>query len=104
MWLGRVALVYGLWGSSRGLAVLGSCSMGVQHSQRQDQPAGPLRNQGSLPQGSQDWKDHPPIEADFAWLGQASSSFSGLRGLLQGAGSAGKLFQRNAVPSKDWNS
>ena len=43
-----------LWGSSRELVVLGSCSTGVQHSLSQgwEQLAGPLRTQGSLPQGS----------------------------------------------------
>ena len=58
--------VSGLWGSSRGLVVLVSFSMGVQHPQRWEQPAGPLRTQGALPQGSQDWQDPPAMEADFA--------------------------------------
>ena len=56
MWLGRACSgVTGLWGSSRGLEVLVSCSAGVQ--QWREQPAVPLRT-SSLSQGIGDWQDH----------------------------------------------
>ena len=66
-WLGRACSgVSGLWGSSLGLAVLGSCSTGVAHPpQGRERPPGPLRTQGALAQGSQDWPDYPPVEAAF---------------------------------------
>ena len=64
--LGRACSgVTGLWGSSRGLAVLVRCSTGVQHPQGWELPAGPLRTQGALPQGSRDWQDHTTMEADL---------------------------------------
>ena len=65
-WLGRACSgVTGLWGSSRGLAVLVSCSTGVQYPPRVGEPAGPLRTQGALPQGSRDWWDHTAMEVDL---------------------------------------
>jgi len=61
-----------------GQAVLGSCSVGVQHLPRvraDSQAAGRKR---STSQGSQNRQDHPEIEADFLWLGGTCPGVSGL--------------------------
>ena len=83
--LAKLALAFlGMGSSCRGLAVLGSCSTGVQHPQGWEQLAGLLRTQGALPQGSQNWQDHPAMKADFAQLGRACSILSGLRAFSRG--------------------
>ena len=62
--LGRACSgVTGLWGSSRGLVVLVSCSMGVQHPPRAGAASCAAENPRALPQGSRDWQDHPTMEA-----------------------------------------
>ena len=58
--LGRACSgVFGLWGSFRGLVVLGSCFMGVQCPPGLEKLSGSLRTQEALPQGSLTWKDCP---------------------------------------------
>ena len=78
--------VSGLWGSSRGLAVLGFVLWECSTSRGQEQLARPLGNKEAFPQGSRNWQDHPAMEADFPWPAGACSSFSGLgdssRGLV----------------------
>ena len=69
-WLGRACSgVTGLWDSSTGLAVLVSCSTGVQHPPRAGAASLATENQGTLPQGSRDWQDHMAMKADL--YGQA---------------------------------
>ena len=46
------------------------------------------------------WKDCLRMEADVAQSDRACSSFSGLWGLLQGAGGAGQLFHRSTATSQ----
>ena len=54
MWPGRACSgVFGLWGSCRELAVLGSCSTGVQHLPGWEQLAAPLRTQGLFPRAAE---------------------------------------------------
>ena len=93
-----------LWGSSRGLALVDSCYTGVQHPPEWERLAGPLRTQGALPQDSWNWQGCPTIEADFAQPSRSCSSFSGLWGLLQGAGGAGQLVHRSAAPPEGGSS
>ena len=95
-WLGRACSgVFGLWGSSRLLVVLGSCSTGVQHPPRAGAASWTAENLRFSSPGQLNWEDRLMMEADVAQLCQACSSFSGLWGLLQGAGGAGQLFHRS---------
>lgn len=76
--------VSGLWGSSRGLAVLGAAAQECSTSHGWERLAGLLVEKGALPQGCQDWQDCPALEADFMQLGGAFSSFSGLQDFSRG--------------------
>ena len=81
--------IFGLWGSSRWLAVLGSCSTGVLHPPRVEAASWAAENpRGSSPE-QLNWQDCLGMGADVAWPGQAYSSFSGLWGFSQGAGEPG---------------
>ena len=66
-WLGRACSgVFGLWGSSRRLAVLGSCSTGVLHPLRAGAASWATENlRGSSP-GQLNGQDCLGMEADIA--------------------------------------
>ena len=66
-WLGRVCCgVLGLWGSSRGLMVLGSCPTGVLHPLRVGAGSWAAKNpKGSSP-GQLNWEDCLGMEVDVA--------------------------------------
>ena len=66
--------------------------------------AGLLQTQEALPQSSPTQKDCPKIKQIFPQPGQACSSFSGVQGFLQGAGSPGELFRGSAAPPEGWSS
>ena len=75
-----------LWGSCRGLAVLGSCSSGVQHPLRAGAAIWVTENLrgSSLGQpNSEGWPEN--IGRSFSQSGQACCSFSGLQVVLQKA-------------------
>ena len=92
-----VAAFLGCRGSSRGLVVLSSYSVGVGHplgAWAGSRAAGNSR--GSSP-GQPD--SEKPSEL-FSRLGQACCSFSGLQGVLQGAGGAEELFHGSGAPRR----
>ena len=79
-WLGRACSgVTGLWGSSRGLAVLVSCSMGVQHPPRVGAASWAAENPRDSSPGQQRLAGSHSNEGRFAQPGRASTIFSGLR-------------------------
>ena len=57
-----------------------------------------LRTQEAPPQGSLTQKDHPRIRLIFSRPSQAYCSFSGLQGVLPGAGSPMQLIHENLAP------
>ena len=68
--LGRVCSgVFGLWGSSRRLAVLGSCSTGVQHPPRVGEASWATENPRGSSSGQLNWEDRLGMEADVAQPG-----------------------------------
>ena len=96
---------FGLWGSCRVLAVLGSCYTGVQRPPSRvgaaiwvtENPRGSSSGQpdsGGLSE-NEGGSFHSPAKLVLA--------FSGLQRLLQWAGSAEQLFRRSATPPKGWS-
>ena len=76
--------VTGLWGSSRGLAVLVSCSTGVQHPPSAGAASWATENpRGSSP-GQQGLAGSHSNRGRFARLGRACASFSGLWAFSRG--------------------
>ena len=76
------SLFWAAVGSCSRLAVLGRCSTGVQHPSRVGAAGWATKNPKDSSPGQLNWQDHLRMEADFAWPGQACSSFSGLQGAL----------------------
>ena len=79
--------------SCRGLAVR------VQQPPRTGAASRATENTRGSPQGSWDWQDHPVMEADFAWPGQACASFSGLWAFSRGLAVLGAAL-RGCSPSR----
>ena len=83
-----VAAFLGCRGSSRGLVVLSSYSVGVGHPLRALVASRATEN----PRGSSTGQpDSERLSEIFPWLSQACCSFSGLQGVLPGAGSPMQL-------------
>ena len=78
------------------MAALCECST----SQGWEQMAGPLGDKGALPQGSQNWQDHPTMEANFPQPGRACSGISGLQSSSRGLAVL-VLLQEGVAPPED---
>ena len=103
---GRACSVFfRLWGSCRGVVVLGSCSSGVQHPLR----AGAAIWAAAKPGGSS--PGQPDSEGRSENVGRSLHgpaklvlAFSGLQGQLQWTGGAEQLFRRSVTPPEGWSS
>ena len=104
--LGRACSgVFGLWGSCRGLSGLGSCSAGEQCPPGAGTAIWVTENpEGSSPGQPDSEGLSNNVGSSFHGLTKLFFSFSGLEGLLQGAGSAGQLFRGSAAPPGGWSS
>ena len=85
--------VFRLWGSCRGLAVLGSCSAGVQHPPRDGAARWAAVNpRGSSPEQPDSEGLSENVGSSFHGPAKLVLAFSVLQGLLQGAGGSEQLF------------
>ena len=83
----------GCGGSCRVLAVLGSCSTGVQQPLRAGADTWASENLRGSSTGQLNWQDCLGMEEDIAWLGRGCSSFSGLQSFSRGLGVLGAALQ-----------
>jgi len=97
----------GCRGSCRELAVLCSCSARVWLPPRAGAASwasSPGQPDSERPWGSPTQKDHLRIRQIFSRPSQACCSFSGLQGVLPGAGSPMQLICKSSVPPEDFGS
>ena len=90
--------VFRLWVSCRGLAVLGSCSSGVQHPLGAGAAIWVTENLRGSSLGQPNSEGQPENVGGSFQSGRACCSFSGLQGLFQGAGGAEQLFLGSGAP------
>ena len=93
--------VFVLWSSCRGLAVLGSCFLGVHHPLGAGAAIWGTENLRGSSLGQPNSEGPSEI---FSRPGQACCTFSGLHGVQPGAGSPMKLIRESLAPPEGLDS